>query len=177
MKKPEKGKRIDMLQVALTKATLTILTDYRGLKTPEMNSIRKKMQENGGDFKVVKNSLAMKAAERIDRKEVIGMFKGPMAVAFGQGEIGATAKAFTDFVRTSKISLTIKGGFMADAMLTPADITTLAALPPKPVLIARIIGGIKSPLYSIVGVLAAPMRDMQGVLNARIKQLEGTTNG
>jgi large subunit ribosomal protein L10 len=63
---------------------------------------------------------------------------------------------------------------MGDKMLTKDDITTLATLPPKPVLVARVIGGMKSPLYSFVGVLAAPIRNLQGVLQARIKQLEGT---
>jgi len=173
MKKDKKAKNIDMLQQEFAKATIGILTDYRGLKTQEINGLRRKLQESGGDYKVVKNTLAVKAIEKLNRSEMKTSFSGPVAIAFGRGEVQETAKVFTDYIRTSKISLTAKGGFMGDKMLTNDDITTLATLPSKPVLVAKIIGGMKSPLYSFVGVLAAPMRNLQGVLQARIKQLEG----
>jgi large subunit ribosomal protein L10 len=174
MKKEEKAQNIDKLQQEFAKASIGILTDYRGLKTPELNGLRRKLQESGGDYKVVKNTLAVKAAEKLNHPGMKTIFTGPIAIALGRGEVQDTAKVFTDYVRTSKISLTVKGGFMGDKLLTSNDITTLATLPPKPVLVAKIIGGMKSPLYSFVGVLAAPMRNLQGVLQARIKQLEGT---
>jgi large subunit ribosomal protein L10 len=173
MKKDKKAKNIDMLQQEFTKATIGILTDYRGLKTQEINGLRRKLQESGGDYKVVKNTLAVKAIEKQNHPEMKTAFSGPVAIAFGRGEVQETAKVFTDYIRTSKINLTAKGGFMGDKMLTNDDITTLAALPSKQILVAKIIGGMKSPLYSFVGVLAAPMRNLQGVLQARIKQLEG----
>jgi large subunit ribosomal protein L10 len=174
MKKEEKAQNIDMLHQEFTKASIGILTDYRGLKTPEVNGLRRKLQESGGDYKVVKNTLAVKALEKLNHPEMKTIFIGPIAVAIGRGEVQDTAKVFTDYVRTSKISLTVKGGFMGEKLLTSSDITALATLPPKSVLVAQIIGGMKSPLYSFVGVLAAPMRNLQGVLQARIKQLEGT---
>jgi large subunit ribosomal protein L10 len=102
------------------------------------------------------------------------IFNGPIAIVFGHGEVQNTAKVFTDYVRTSKLSIGVKGGFMGGNILTSSDINELATLPPKPVLIAKVIGGMKSPLYSLAGVLAAPMRNLQGVLQARIKQLEGS---
>jgi large subunit ribosomal protein L10 len=173
MKKEEKAKNINMLQQEFAKATIGILTDYRGLKTQEINGLRRKLQESGGDYKVVKNTLAIKAAEKLNHPEMKTIFSGPIAIAFGRGEVQDTAKVFTDYIRTSKINLIAKNGFMGDLILTNEDIALLATLPPKPVLVAKIIGGIKSPLYSLAGVLAAPMRNLQGVLQARIKQLEG----
>jgi large subunit ribosomal protein L10 len=56
--------------------------------------------------------------------------------------------------------------------LTPADVTAIAALPPKEVLIAKVVGSIKSPLYMLAGVLSGPIRGLQNVLTARIKQME-----
>lgn len=173
MRKQEKGKRIDKLQDELAKSTIGILTDYRGLKTPEINSLRRKMQDAGGDYRVVKNSLIAKAAERLTRTELNDMFKGPIAIAFGQGDVTETAKVFTDHVKNTKMTLPVKGGFMTGKILTVKDITALASMPPKPVLIGRVIGGIKSPLYGIVNVLAGPMRGLQTVLQGKIKQLEG----
>jgi len=173
MRKQEKGKRIDKLQDELAKSTIGILTDYRGLKTPEINSLRRKMQDAGGDYRVVKNSLIAKAAERLTRTELNDMFKGPIAIAFGQGDVTETAKVFTDHVKNTKMTLPVKGGFMTGKILTVKDITSLASMPPKLVLIGKVIGGIKSPLYGIVNVLAGPMRGLQTVLQGRIKQLEG----
>lgn len=174
MKRAEKAQNIDLIQKEFSRATVAILTDYRGLKTPEINVLRRKLQDANGDYKVVKNTLAIKAAEKLNRKDVTGAFTGPVAVALGYGDATQLAKAFADHVRTSRMTLPVKGGFLPDAVLTTEDISTLATLPPRPVLVARVIGGIKGPLYSLVGVLAAPMRDLQGVLQARIKQLEGS---
>jgi large subunit ribosomal protein L10 len=174
MKKEKKAQTIDKLQNEISRATIGILTDYRGLKTPEMDGLRRKLQESGGDYKVVKNTLAVKAAERLNHPELKTIFNGPVAIALGHGEVQDTAKLFTDYVRTSKINIGVKGGFMGNTMLTGSEISELATLPPKPVLVSKIIGGMKSPLYSLAGVLAAPMRNLQGVLQARIKQLEGS---
>jgi large subunit ribosomal protein L10 len=174
MKKERKAQNIEMLQQEFAKASIAILTDYRGLKTPEVNGLRRKLQEAGGDYKVVKNTLAIKASEKLNHPELKTVFNGPTAIALGRGEVQDTARAFTDYVRTSKINITVKGGFMGNEILTNDDITALATLPSKPVLVAKIIGGMKSPLYSLVSVLAAPLRNLQGVIQARIKQLEGT---
>ena len=168
----KKAKSIDRLEQELSKANIGILTDYRGLKTPEINGLRRKLQDINGDYKVVKNTLVRKAAEKLDRADKTGTFQGPTAIAFGYGDISQTAKVFSDHVRTAKMNLVVKGGFLSHQLLTPADITAIAALPPKEVLIAKVVGSIKSPLYMLAGVLSGPVRGLQNVLTARIKQME-----
>ncbi|MBN1644031.1 MAG: 50S ribosomal protein L10 [Dehalococcoidales bacterium] len=169
----KKAQSIDKLEQELSKANIGILTDYRGLKTLEINALRRKLQDAGGDYKVVKNTLVQKAAERLERTDIVDFFEGPTAVVFGYGDISQIAKAFSDHVRTSKINLNVKGGFLSDRLLTAAEITTLATLPSKEVLIAKVVGSIKSPLYMLAGVLTGPVRGLQNVLQGRIKQLEG----
>ena len=168
----KKAQTIDRLEQELAKANIGILTDYRGLKTPEINSLRRKLQDVNGDYKVVKNTLVRKAAEKLNQTAITGSFEGPTAIAFGYGDISQLAKTFSDHVRTSKMNLSVKGGFMRNTLLTPADVTTIAALPPKEVLIAKVVGSIKSPLYMLAGVLSGPIRGLQNVLTARIKQME-----
>jgi large subunit ribosomal protein L10 len=102
----------------------------------------------------------------------MGQFEGPTAIAFGYGDISQLAKTFSDHVRTSKMNLVVKGGFLSNQLLTPADVTAIAALPPKEVLIGKVVGSIKSPLYMLAGVLSGPVRGLQNVLTARIKQME-----
>ncbi len=168
----KKAKNIDKLEQEISKANIGILTDYRGLKTPEINGLRRKLQDVGGDYKVVKNTLARKAAEKLKRSEITGSFEGPTAVAFGYGDISQLAKTFSDHVRTSKMNLSVKGGFLSNRLLTAADVTAIAALPPKEILIGRVVGGIKSPLYMLASALSGPIRGLQNVLQARIKQME-----
>ncbi len=169
----KKAKSIDKLEQEISKANIGILTDYRGLKTPEINALRRKLQDAGGDYKIVKNTLVLKAAERLERTGIVGSFEGPTAVAFGYGDISQLAKTFSDHVRTSKLNLRVKGGFLSDRVLTAENVSTLATLPSKEVLVAKVVGTIKSPLYMLAGVLCGPMRGLQNVLQGRIKQLEG----
>ena len=169
----KKIKIVSGLEETFSRSSIGIMTDYRGLTTTELNVLRKKLREVKAEYKVVKNKLALKAAAKAGMEHVADAFQGPMAVAFGQGEISGAAKVLTEHIRATKSVMSIKGGFLPDRMLTVKDVETLAKLPPKAVLISQVMAGIQSPLYGLVNVLAAPMRGVMQVLQGRIKQLEG----
>lgn len=169
----KKIKAVENLQEEFTKASIGILTDYRGLKTSELNELRGKLREVKIEYKVVKNSLAQIAAKNAGLSHLESMFQGPMAVVLSTGDISQTARVLADYIRTSKSTLSIKGGFLPDAALSEKDLEALAKLPSRDVLIAKVIGGMQAPIYGLVNVLAGPMRGMIGVLQARIQQLEG----
>jgi large subunit ribosomal protein L10 len=169
----KKEQAVENLKKVFAKCDIGILTDYRGLKTPEINELRGKLREADIEYKVVKNSLAQLAARNAGLEHLEGAFEGPLAVAFGYGEPTKTAKVIADFIRVTKYSLEIKSGFLADRMLSAAEVGTLAKLPSREVLLSQVIGGMKSPIYGLVNVLAGPIRGMMGVLQARIQQLEG----
>jgi len=169
----EKKERIvERLQEALAKCNVGIFTDYRGLSTLDMTDLRRKLKEADIEYKVVKNTLARLAAAGIDREDLVSSFDGPVAIAFGYSDITVPARVLSDYIRETKVSLDIKGGFLSDRLLTLAEVTDLATLPPREVLIARALGGIQSPLTALVNCLTAPMRGVIGVLQARIQQLE-----
>ena len=67
----------------------------------------------------------------------------------------------------------IKGGFFSDRLLTSGEVKTLSTLPPREILLAKLLGGMQSPITALVSCLATPIRGVIGVLQARIKQLEG----
>ncbi|MFC1992778.1 50S ribosomal protein L10 [Chloroflexota bacterium] len=173
MPREQKTALIDSLQEVFSKCSIGILTDYRGLSTSEITDLRHRLRESKIEYKVVKNTLARFAAERAGKEELASLFEGPIAIAFGYEDIVEPAKALADYVRTSKISIDIKGGFSGDRLLTSTDITTLSTLPTREVLLAKIIGGMQSPIYALVNCLTNPMRGVVGVLQARIQQLEG----
>lgn len=169
----KKQKAVESLQQVFSKCHIGIVTDYRGLKTSELNELRRKLREASVDYKVVKNSLAQIAAKNAGLGHLEGTFQGPVAIAFGYGDISKAAKILADYIRTSKSILNIRGGFLEDRVLSAKELETLARLPSREVLISRVIGGMQSPIYGLVNVLAGPIRNMMGVLQARIQQLEG----
>lgn len=173
MSKEKKAQTIDKLQEVFSKCSIGILTDYRGLSTPEMTILRKKLRESGIQYKVVKNTLARFAAERVGRGDLAGSFEGPVAVAFGYGNITEPAKVLADYIQNSKVSLSIKGGFLSNRLLSGNDVKALATLPSREVLLAKVLGGMQSPISALLGCLTSPIRGMMGVLQARIQQLEG----
>ena len=173
MSREKKAQTIDRLQDAFSKCSIGILTDYRGLSTPEITVLRRKLRESSVEYKVVKNTLARFAGERAGKGDLVSFFEGPIAIAFGYGDITEPAKALADYIRTSKASLSIKGGFLGDRLLTSEDVATLSTLPSREILLAKVLGGMQAPIVTLVGCLTTPIRGVIGVLQARIKQLEG----
>jgi len=169
----KKEQTVESLRKVFAGCDIGILTDFRGLKTPEINELRGKLREAEVEYKVVKNSLAQLAARNAGLEHLEGSFEGPLAVAFGYGEPTKTAKVITDFINVSKSTLVIKAGFLQDRILSAAEVNTLAKLPSREILLSKVIGGMQSPIYGLVNVLAGPIRGMMGVLQARIQQLEG----
>ncbi len=173
MSREKKAQIIDRLQEAFSKCSISILTDYRGLATHEMTNLRRKLQESGSEYKVVKNTLARFAAERAGRDDLVSCFEGPIAIAFGYGNITAPAKVLADFIRDVKENISIKGGFLGDRLLTVNDVMTLSTLPSRDILLAMVVGQLQSPISALLGCLTTPIRGVIGVLQARIKQMEG----
>jgi large subunit ribosomal protein L10 len=177
LSKEKKAQIIEALQGEFSNCSIGIMTDYRGLSNAGITELRRKVQGVGGTYKVVKNTLARFAAEQVERPELAASFEGPVAIAFGHGDIIQIARVVADHVRSSGTTVSIKAGFLPERMLTAEEVNSLAWLPSREVLVARVVSGMKSPIWRLVGVLASPLRGLSGVLQARIEQLEGTQNG
>ena len=173
MSREKKVQIIEDLQEVFSKCNIGIFTDYRGLTTAQMTDLRRKLGESDIEYKVVKNTLARFAAERAGRNELGNLFEGPVAIAFGYGDMTKPAKVLTDYIRASRSTLSVKGGFLTTKLLTVGDVETLSKLPPTEVLLAQVLGAMQSPFVSLVNLLATPVKGIMGVLQARIKQLEG----
>jgi large subunit ribosomal protein L10 len=169
----KKAKVIDNLEQLFSRCTVGILTDYRGLSAFEMTELRRRLREAGVEYRVVKNTLARIAARRVGREELASLFDGPVAIAFGYGDVVEPAKVLADYIQATKSAMSIRGGFLPERLLTLDEVTTLSALPSREALIARVLAEVQRPLVALVGYLSAPMQGMVGVLQARIQQLEG----
>lgn len=173
MPTPKKVQEVEEISQLLSDATLSILTDYRGLNVADLQGLRAQLRQHKATIRVVKNTLTAIAAERVGLKEMQPLLTGPTALVVAMDDPVQPAKVVNDFVRTSRI-LQIKGGVLEGQVIPAAEVERLATLPPREVLLGQVVGGLQSPLYGLVGVLAGTIRSLQYVLQARAEQLGGS---
>ncbi len=173
MLKQEKERVVAELTERLRSTDTMIVADYRGLTMSEIDELRTKLLETGARFSVVKNTLTRLAAEAAGTKELLDFVEGPTAIAFldVEGDPVAAAKVLSDTARRHDV-LVIKGGILDGAVVSDAEVKSLATLPPTDVLQAQLVSAVSGPLIMIVGLFTAPVRDLVNIVDARIKQLE-----
>ena len=116
--------------------------------------LRRALRAVGGDYKVFKNTLVRRAIEGSDHEPLSELLEGPTAIAFVHGDVSAVAKALRDFARSAP-SLIVKGGVLDGALLDARELTVLADLPSREVLLAMLAGAIAAPLRTMAGLLKA----------------------
>ncbi len=172
MRLEQKKETVSELADKLARATIAITTSYSGLTVAQMTELRRRLRQEQIEYRVVKNNLARFAAEQTGREGLTSVIQGPTAIAFGYGDVVAPAKTLLDYVRSTKIELGILGGLMEDRVLSAAEVTALATLPSREVLIARVLSGMQGSIYGLVNVLNANIVGLVYLLNARKQQLE-----
>ncbi|MBI4825267.1 MAG: 50S ribosomal protein L10 [Nitrospirae bacterium] len=154
MKKEEKVRVITELQEKFSKATGLIFTDYRGLTVEEISDLRKKLREHSFEYRVVKNTLAKRAAVETPVNAAKEMFKGPVGVAFGYGDPVMLAKQMLEFSKANE-KLQIKGGMVEGGVCNAAQIKTISELPSREVQLSMLIGAMQSPVSKLARLLNA----------------------
>ena len=153
----------------LDKSKAIILTEYTGLSVKDLDQLRQKMRDNGGEFHVVKNTLSRKliqdAGYPLDEK----MFTGSTGIGFAFEDAPGLAKALSDFSNSSEF-VKIKGGYLANHLMNPAQVKALAEMPPLPVMRAQLLGMLIAPASKLVRTLAEPGRRVAAVIKAYADQ-------
>ena len=169
-----KAEKIEELTEKLGRAAVTILVQTQGLTVKDMTDLRNRMRAAKIEFQVAKNTLLRIATERNNMTGVDkGIFNGQTAVALGYDDEVATAKAVSDYVRTSKIAV-LKSGILGGRTLTADQVENLARIPGgKNYARAQVVGTIQGPMSTTYSLLTAPMRDLCYVLQAHADQLKG----
>ncbi len=158
---------IDML----SRSKAVFLTDYRGLSVSQVESLRAKIREAGGGFSVVKNTLAIRALQAADMPVPEELLRGPTAMGFAYAEVPSVAKTLDDFARDTKI-LQIKGGVIEGRVLNPAQVNSLANLPPREIIMAQLLGLIRQPGNRVAGVVNAAGNKLAATIKAYAEKLE-----
>ncbi len=142
-----------------------ILAEYKGLPMAELDVLRSKMRENGGEFHVVKNTLSQLAFKEAGLPLPEKLFEGSTAIGFAFDDAPAVAKMLSEYTRTSEF-LKIKGGYLGTQAMSPAQVKSLADLPPLPVVRAQLLGTLLAPGSRIARTLAEPGRQVAAILKA-----------
>ena len=142
-----------------------VLTEYRGLTVAQLGELRRSLGDNAS-FSIVKNTLTKIAADEAGvTSELTDLLTGPSAIAFVTGDVVEAAKGLRDFSKTYPL-LVIKGGVLDGKALKPAEITKLADLEPREVLLAKLAGAMKASLAGAAGTFAALPQQMARLLGA-----------
>jgi large subunit ribosomal protein L10 len=138
-----------------------------------MTELRNRLRQVGVEYRVVKNTLARFAAEQAGKDGLIGIMEGPTAIAFGYDDIVQPAKALSDYVRTSRTPLTIRGALLDRRVLSAEEVQALSALPAREVLVTNLLGAMQKPIVGLVRVLKANLQGLVVLLQARIQKMGG----
>lgn len=163
--KAHKEELVAEYQGWLGNSQAVILTEYLGLSMKNMDALREKVREAGGEFHVVKNTLGKLAFGKAGYVLRPEYFEGSTAACFAFRDPPGVAKTILDFARTAE-ALKIKGGYLDSQPMSAQQITALAELPPLPVVRARLLGTLLAPATQLARTLAEPARQVASVLRA-----------
>lgn len=172
MARPHKVEQVDEITDRLKRARVAVLTDYRGLTVAQLQDLRSRLRGADVEYRVVKNTLARRAADAAGVKAFESELKGPVAIAFGYDDLSVPARLINEFVRTTRLKLDITGGLVEGRVFSADQVKQLADLPSREALIAQLMGTLQSPVGQLVGIMQTPVQQLIGVLNAYKTKLE-----
>jgi large subunit ribosomal protein L10 len=171
MARPEKVQAVKDIREGLEGAEAVFLTEYRGLSVQAVQDLRRSLRDSGAEYKVVKMTLARLAAGDAGIDGLDEYLAGPTALAFAKTDPVATAKALKDFSKNHEV-FTLKAGYLSGNILSPEEISTLAEIEPREVLLAKIAGAAKAPLFSAAGMFGSFTRNAASMFSQLLDKKE-----
>ena len=152
MNRDQKAAVIDEVAAQISESEAVFAVDYRGISVPQAAQLRTSLRDADASFRVIKNTLSERAADKAGADALKELLDGPTAMTFVRGDAAAAAKALRDFRRANQL-LEFKGGWMNGAALSADEIDAIAQLPSREVLYGRLVGMVASPLTGLAGAL------------------------
>ena len=162
---------VDALTSKVKEASSVVFVDYKGITVAQDTELRRKMREAGVHYNVVKNTLLRIAAEQAGIEGLEPSLEKNTAIAVSPEDPVAVAKIVCEFAKENK-ELKVKVGVLDGKVIGADEIKALASLPPKEVLIAKMLGSMNAPISGFVNVLQGTIRNVVYALEAVRKQKE-----
>jgi large subunit ribosomal protein L10 len=167
--RPEKASIVSELSEALKRSPFVLVTDYRGMKVANFSELRSRLAPAGAEVHVVKNNFLKLAMADSGFPEVAHQFAGQTAVVTGEADVAPVAKIFKSFATEFKLAA-LKVGFVDRAVLSTAELETLADLPAREILQAQFLGLLLSPATRLVRLFNEPGAALARLLNTKAKK-------
>jgi len=173
MNRTEKKQLIDELHEELGSSPHAVLVDFRGLSVPAATEFRKRMRASGSRYRVIKNSLALRAAKGTALERLEAKFEGTTGIAYAGDDPVALAKVLMEFARDHP-ALSVKAGVVSGSqVLDAAGVKALSTMPGLAELRARLLGLLQAPATQLVRLLGTPGTQLARVVQAHHDKLEG----
>jgi large subunit ribosomal protein L10 len=172
MKLDQKQTITEELRGYLNSAEVVYLTDFTGLTVEAIGNLRRQLRETGAEYRVVKNTLTLRALEGTDIPDLAEHLQGPTALVLGGSDPVAPAKVVREFAKGNDERPVVKIGVVERRTVSREEVTRLADLPPKDQLLAAIAGGLTAGVGGIAGALNSLVRDIAYMVEAVAKQGE-----
>lgn len=163
--KNRKQELVDQYRELVKKYPSLILASTTGLTVKELEGLRAQVREAGGEFRIVKNTLMLRALEEAGIKLPEGALIGPTAIGFTSDGVVSVAKALVDLAKETKV-VSMKPSIVDGALYTESQVQRLAELPPLPVVQSQFLSVLQAPATRLAGVLAGSVRQVVNVVKA-----------
>jgi large subunit ribosomal protein L10 len=167
--RPEKASIVSELSEALKRSPFVLVTDYRGMKVADFGELRNRLAPAGAEVHVVKNNFLKLAMADSGFPEVGDQFVGQTAVVTGEADVAPVAKIFKTFATEFKLAA-LRVGFVDRAVLSTAELETLAELPTREILQAQLLGLLLSPATRLVSLFNEPAAALARLLSAKAEK-------
>ena len=169
MNRTEKSDAIAKMTEALGKAPHAFLIDFQGLNVPDVTELRRQVRATGSEYVVVKNTLALRAIKDAPIGALSEHFTGMTAVAYSKTDIVGLAKVLHQFGKTNP-KVKVKAALVEGRPVPATALESLASMPTRPELVARLLGLMQSPMRRLVTVLSSPQRKLAMTISAVAEQ-------
>ncbi len=160
------------LKQDLEVAGMVVVARLAGVPAREINRLRQSLEAYDGSFHVVKNSLCRIVFRDLSREGLESMLRATCGVGSIRGDAAAACKLLVQFSKQHE-GFVLQGAWMSGSILRAQELVSLATLPPRPVLIAQVIGGMRAPIAGLVRTLQGVHRHLVGVIHAILRKKEG----
>ncbi len=169
MNRTEKAEIVESLRQAFQESGGVIVLDFKGITVPDITELREKVRQADGSYTVVKNTLALRASEDTVVAGLKDQFRGPTALAMTAGDPVALAKVLKDFVK-NKQGMSFKAGILEGRVISQEQVDSLAELPSREELLAKLLFLLNAPLSRFASALTSPVRNLAVVLSEVAKK-------
>jgi large subunit ribosomal protein L10 len=173
LKRPQKETFVEQLRADFSKSQHAILVDFRGITVPAVTEFRRKIRQSGGSYKVIKNTLAVRALVGTPLEGLKDSFVKTTAIAYCDTDPVALAKVVVDFSKDHP-QIVVKSGVVSGSQMLDANgVKALSAMPGLPELRAQLLGLLQAPASKLVRLLNTPAQQMVRVLKAHEEKETG----